>query len=345
LHLAPSDSIISVVAPKRRHTRYIPQFPLATPESDLEQIIRKGNAPQEGISTVVSGDYGNLHDSSLKTPVAASHSPIIPSIGVSRSLNFRSFPIEFSPSRPHLEENFDTHVSPEIVKWFKPRNLEGCPTLVFPTPPPIIVTASKEGETYFPLNPISFSPNNQLFPFSPRNTVPVSPVRTPSPPGSPTIHIPMASYNPPIDKMDAIVVARYAPLVLPQPMNSLLVGDKVKYMPKFIGEEDITAEEHISTFYRFANIQLIENEYVWMRDFVQSLDGEARKWFRDLPPRSIDGIKSLDDSFLRHWGIKNISFIILHNLGHLRDKRGNLFQDSQRDVIRCKIRFPLKLIL
>jgi hypothetical protein len=137
-------------------------LPLTTPEDDPENIIRKGKTPQEEIPAVVSGDSSNLHHSYLKTPVIASDSPIIPSVGVSRSLNFGSFPIEFSPSRPHLEERFDTPVSPEIVKWFRPRSLEGCPTLGFPTPPPVIVTASKEGGT--------------CFPFSPRNTVPISPV-------------------------------------------------------------------------------------------------------------------------------------------------------------------------
>jgi hypothetical protein len=141
------------VAPKGRHTRSTPQLPLATPEADPENIIRKGKTSQEGISTVVSGDSGNLHDSSLKTPVVASNSPIIPSVGVSRSLNFGSFPVEFSPSRPHLEESFDTPVSPEIVKWFRPRSLEYFPTLGFPTPPPVIVVVSKEGETYFSFEP------------------------------------------------------------------------------------------------------------------------------------------------------------------------------------------------
>jgi hypothetical protein len=34
-----------------------------------------------------------------------------------------------------------------------------------------------------------------------------------------------------------------------------------------------------------------------MRFFVQSLDGEARKWFRSLSPESIVGIEALDDAF------------------------------------------------
>jgi hypothetical protein len=87
-------------------------------------------------------------------------------------------------------------------------------------------------------------------------------------------------------------------------MNSLPVRDYLKYMPKFTGEEDIIAEQHLSAFYSYANNLNFENEDVWMRVFVQSLDGEARKWFRGLTLGSIPRIETLDDSFLRPWGDK-----------------------------------------
>jgi len=70
----------------------------------------------------------------------------------------------------------------------------------------------------------------------------------------------MAGANPPRNKMDAIVVARYAPLVLPQPMNALHARYCLKYMPKFTGEEDITTEEHLAAFYSYADNLKIENE-------------------------------------------------------------------------------------
>jgi hypothetical protein len=85
-------------------------------------------------------------------------------------------------------------------------------------------------------------------------------------------------------------------------MNPLPAGDYLKYMPKFTGEEDITAEEHILAFYSYVDNLNIESEDVWMRVFVRSLDGEAKKWFWGLTPRSIARIKALDDVFLRKWG-------------------------------------------
>jgi hypothetical protein len=152
--------------------------------------------------------------------------------------------VEFSPPGLGLEgETLVTPLSPEIVQWFRPNASEDFPTLGFTTPHPVV--AATDGETSFPSGPLAFSSNPLLLPFPPRGSVPISPVRAPSPPNSPPPHIPMAGANPPGNRMDAIVAARYAPLVLPQSMNSLPTGDYLKYMPKFTREEDITVEEHL----------------------------------------------------------------------------------------------------
>ena len=86
--------------------------------------------------------------------------------------------------------------------------------------------------------------------------------------------------QPPPTRMELVVAARYAPLVLPNPLNALPQGNYLKYLPKYTGEGNgIFAEEHLATFYSYANNHNIEQEDVWTRLFVQSLDGEARKWF------------------------------------------------------------------
>jgi hypothetical protein len=86
----------------------------------------------------------------------------------------------------------------------------------------------------------------------------------------------MVVVNPLANRMDAIVATRYDPLLLPQPLNALPPRDYLKYMTKFMGEEDVTTEEHLVAFYSYADNQNIENEDVWMRVFVQSLFGEIR---------------------------------------------------------------------
>jgi hypothetical protein len=100
------------------------------------------------------------------------------------------------------------------------------------------------------------------FPFPPGGSIPASPAQNPSPPSSPPVHIPMAGVNSPRNRMDAIVATRYAPLILPQPMNALPIGDYLKYMPKFTGEEDITTKEHLVLFYSYEENLNIENEDV-----------------------------------------------------------------------------------
>ena len=79
--------------------------------------------------------------------------------------------------------------------------------------------------------------------------------------------------------MDRMVATRYAPLVLPQSLNGLPRGYYQKYLPRFNVQGETTAEEHWDAFLSYANNQNIEVKYVWMRMFVQSLDGEVRKWF------------------------------------------------------------------
>ena len=67
----------------------------------------------------------------------------------------------------------------------------------------------------------------------------------------------------PPTRMEMIVAARYAPLVLPQPLNPLPPGDYLKYLPKFMGEgTGLTAEEHLASFYSYADNQNIEHEDV-----------------------------------------------------------------------------------
>ena len=143
--------------------------------------------------------------------------------------------------------------------------------------------------------------------------------------------------------MAEILDARYAPLVLPQLMKYLLATDYLKYMPQFTGEGDVTAEEHLSPFYRFAEIQAIENEDVWMRVFVQSLDGDARDWFKDLPPGSTDGIAAMDDAFLRNQGNKKDLLYYITEFGALKREEGESISDFSKRFNKMYKNIPAKV--
>ena len=77
----------------------------------------------------------------------------------------------------------------------------------------------------------------------------------------------MASQQP-LDMMDRMVAAIYAPLVLPQPLNSLPGGYYQKYLPRFNGQGETIVEEHWDAFLSYADNHNIEVKDVWMRMFV-----------------------------------------------------------------------------
>jgi hypothetical protein len=204
-----------------------------------------------------------------------------------------------------------------VVPWFKPNSSEYSPTPSFTTPPPVI-TVVEGREISMPWNSQACSLDLLQFPSHSVSSTHVFPLQASFPPSSPTPIVLMAGANPPLNRMDTIVATRYAPLILPQHVNPLPIGDYLKYMPKFTREEDITAEEHLADFYSYTDNLNIENEDVWMRFFVQSLDGEVRKCFRRLAPTSIARIEALDSAFLRQWGDKKDFMYSMVELGYLK---------------------------
>ena len=116
----------------------------------------------------------------------------------------------------------------------------------------------------------------------------------------PNTNLRMAAQPP--NRMATMIAARYAPLVLPQVLNALPGGDYQKYMPRFDAQGEVTAEQHWDMFIAFTDNQNYEHTDVWMRLFVQNLEGEVRTWFQNLPSNSIDGIDALQEVFLKHWG-------------------------------------------
>jgi hypothetical protein len=153
----------------------------------------------------------------------------------------------------------------------------------------------------------------------------------------------MAGENPPMTRMEAIIAARYAPLVLPQPLNALPADGYLKKLPKFTGEGDITAEEHLEAFYSFTDHHVIMHADVWMRIFVHSLEGEARKWFRALPPGSVDGIEALDNAFLRQWGDKKDFMYYMTKFGSLKRKEGESVSDFSKRFNKMYHKIPAEI--
>jgi hypothetical protein len=305
-----------------------PQLPLATPETNLEVVLRKGKASEGEAFTI---EPSNPPSPSVGTPFSPPQFLSRPFSEVSRFLNFGSVLVEFSSPGLGLEgEILVTPLSPESVPWRRPRTTEYFATPSFTYPPLGTFAASTQREASAGLSPLPFSLDPLLFPIPLRSSSPVSPFRDPYPPSSPPHNIPMARENPPMTRMEAIIATRYAPLVLPQPLNALPVDGYLKKLPKFTGEGDITTEEHLEAFYSFIDDNVIMHADVWMRIFVHSLQGEARKWFKALPPGSINGIEALDSAFLRQWGDKKDFMYYMTNFGSLKRKEGEFVSDFSK---------------
>ena len=106
------------MASRGRHTRSHPQLPLATPVTDPEVVLRKGKAPEEEASIA---EEGNPPFPSVRTPFSPPQFLDRPSSEVSRSLNFGSVPVDFSPPGLRLEgEILVTPLSPKVVPWHRP---------------------------------------------------------------------------------------------------------------------------------------------------------------------------------------------------------------------------------
>jgi hypothetical protein len=66
-------------------------------------------------------------------------------------------------------------------------------------------------------------------------------------------------------------------------------------------------------------------------DFFQSLDGEVKKWFKNLRANSITTIMDLDATFLRKWGDKKYYLYYMTGFSNLLRENGEyVFEFSQR---------------
>ena len=66
--------------------------------------------------------------------------------------------------------------------------------------------------------------------------------------------------------------------------------------------KNLTPEKHIHAFEHYMDLFEIEHNDVYIRDFSQSLQGDAKEWTRHLQPESISSWEELRYAFLIFWG-------------------------------------------
>ena len=160
----------------------------------------------------------------------------------------------------------------------------------------------------------------------------------------PLVILPQTMAQPPPTRMELIMATRYAPLVLLNPLNALPQGDYLKYLPKYTGEGNgRSVEEHLAAFYSYSDNHNIEQEDVWTRLLVQSLDGEACKWFRTLPAGSIIGIEALYEIFLKQWGDRKYYLYYITEFGALKRKNGESLADFTKRFNKVYQKIPVEV--
>ena len=71
----------------------------------------------------------------------------------------------------------------------------------------------------------------------------------------------------------------------------------------------------------------IEEEKIKMRIFAQSLGEDVKKWFKNLPPNSINDLPSLHQTFINKWELKKNPLQILAEYSSLKRNQGESVHD------------------
>ena len=96
------------------------------------------------------------------------------------------------------------------------------------------------------------------------------------------------------------MAAWYSPFVLPQPLLPL-PNDYQSKILHFTTNEPTTAQQYVYKMNDAFDYMEIEEETIKMRIFAQILGGEAKKWFKNLAPHSINDLLALHQTFINKW--------------------------------------------
>jgi hypothetical protein len=351
VHFLSGDSI-DEVAPKRAHTRANPEGPL-TSVPDPEKIISKGKAlHRQASGSAAAIDSGipidthiSISEKSVETPAEIQNSKEIKSSSQAARVEEPSFSSNITDSALEIEisSHPKEHSSSSSFNSSPSKPSKGVLHTYtnLPVLEEILQDLSSKGEenlasllsqfykaSYFPSTSetaVQGEVRQSFISNSGNSSPPLSPPSYPSPPLSPTSSSSASTTKVvmvvPLTRMEQILANRYAPLVFPNPLSAMPTGDYQKYMPKFTEAGEYIAEEHIEAFYAYAENINISEEDVWTRVFIQILDGQARKWFKELPENSINGIEQLDAAFLKHWGERRDLLYYISEFGNM--KRGD----------------------
>ena len=179
--------------------------------------------------------------------------------------------------------------------------------------------------------------HSPLFPSTPQAAIQYTPIviHTSLPPPPPLTHqtLLLPPPPPPMANVPGFLLNKYAPLALPQVLNDM-PQDYLKILPRFNGENEIETQKYLEVFCSFGEKFNVEHLDTVLRLFFQSLDGEARKWFKTLGDHSSTTWEGMEDTFLRKWGEKK-------DHGHCLTEFNTLKKGHNEEVSEFSKRFNI----
>ena len=94
-----------------------------------------------------------------------------------------------------------------------------------------------------------------------------------------------------------MAAARFSLLSLPLVLHDLPMNYSQR-ITLYDREGNVLARYPVDTFDDFIDLEEVDDEDVKMRLFAQSLSGEAKKWYKYFPPRSICSFAGFQTIFL-----------------------------------------------
>jgi len=138
------------------------------------------------------------------------------------------------------------------------------------------------------------------------------------------------------------VPERYKPLILPPVLNTL-PANHPEYLPRFDGENGITAQKHIQALEDYLNLYEVEDEDVSLRLFSLSLQGEVRTWFKALPEASISDLQQCSKLFLDRWMAKVNLPMLIEEYNHLERLPNESIQQFSERFNQVYLSMPLNI--
>jgi hypothetical protein len=122
------------------------------------------------------------------------------------------------------------------------------------------------------------------------------------------------------------MAARYAPLVLAAPLHAM-PQDYQTRLPHFDATGPLNAQQHVDKMNDYFELQEVDEADVQMRLFAQSLTGDIKKWYKDLPAASVPNLVVFQRIFLDRWEVKKNPLQILSEYENIRRNQGETVQD------------------